>query len=136
MRAIALILMALTLVPAAARAEKVKAKVTRADCQNVVSHQPDADVAYRPGVDVHGNAVVPADLNGGSQFKAPKEIHIPITIDIGKRFGVSSTSGLYDAEAEMGVVTWRDGKITYNGQPLNNQDEAALAAACRRILNK
>lgn len=34
-------------------------------CLFLDQHTPRADVAYQPGVDVHGKAVVPADLNGG-----------------------------------------------------------------------
>ena len=39
--------------------------VSRADCQRLVAHVPAADVAYKPGVDVHGKAVASADLPGG-----------------------------------------------------------------------
>src|SRR5688572_15205808 len=32
-------------------------------CREVIRHVPDADVAYKPGVDVHGKKVAPADLS-------------------------------------------------------------------------
>ena len=32
-------------------------------CQALTAHTPADDAAYRPGVDVDGNTVAPADLN-------------------------------------------------------------------------
>lgn len=48
-----------------AAANGATVKVTRETCNHVVAHQPAADVAYRPGVDVNGNSVAPANLNNG-----------------------------------------------------------------------
>lgn len=38
--------------------------VTRSDCARLLSYQPSPDVTYKPGQDVHGNYVAPADLPG------------------------------------------------------------------------
>ena len=112
-------------------------KVTRKTCNQVVAHQPSADVAYKPGVDVYGKSVASADLNGGTQIAIPKEIVIPITVDLQQRFGRSETDRKYDSDAKIGVVTYRDGQVFYNGKPLQGgQDKAKLAAACKRLLSR
>ncbi len=112
-------------------------KVTREACNRVVAHQPSADVAYKPGVDVNGNDVAPANLNNGPQIAVPDEIVIPIEIDLQQRLGVSTTDRKYDSNAQIGVVTYRDGQVFYNGKPLQGgQDEIRLVAACKRLLNR
>ena len=37
-------------------------------CQALTAHTPADDAAYRPGVDVIGNTVAPADLNASGQL--------------------------------------------------------------------
>ena len=49
------------------------------DCAALVAHVPDDDVAYRPGVDVRGNKVAPADLNQIGRIDYDTD-HIIITI--------------------------------------------------------
>lgn len=62
---------------------QVPIKVNRRICdQLLVRHVPADDVAYQPGVDVDGNPVVPADVEGSVQLKLPQEITIPIEIDL------------------------------------------------------
>ena len=40
--------------------------VTRQDCDRMVAYQQPPGVEYQPGVDAHGQTVVPADLNASS----------------------------------------------------------------------
>jgi hypothetical protein len=105
--------------------------ITREDCQYLVRHQPAPDVAYQPGVDVHGRAVAPADLGGGSQIQLPETIYIPIEVNIGRRYGIPANSALWKATAEVGTVAVTGDQVTFNGQPLTPDDNAALAALCR-----
>lgn len=123
------------LTPGAALAEKAKVAVKREDCAQVTRHQPAADVAYKPGVDVNGKSVTPADLNGGTNLRLPEKIEIPITIELEKRLGIPKNN-LYKAEPAIGKVVWRNGKLWFNGQPLHNDEEARLVAACREALKK
>ncbi|WP_246832272.1 hypothetical protein [Thalassospira sp. MCCC 1A03138] len=107
--------------------------VTRSACQQLVSHVPDDDVAYKPGVDVYGNKVAPADLDGGSPIldALPKEIEFPVTIDFFEYAGISVPDGI-SGESNIGRITYRNGRVYFNDIPLGNeagQDE--LAAACR-----
>jgi len=107
--------------------------ITKADCDQLVTHQPAADVTYQPGVDVNGQPVTPADLGGGVQITLPETIRIPITVDLFDRFGIPPDPDRFQAEAEVGEVTYRDGRAYFNGQPLQDEAQAELAALCQTI---
>ncbi len=121
--------------PAAAH-EKTTVAITRADCARLVAHVPDPDVAYQPGVDVYGRAVVPADLGGPPRIEVPETIFIDIEIDLLQRFGIPADPALYDPDAEVGEVLYQDGRFTFNGQPLQDQAQAELAARCQEIVRQ
>ncbi len=123
----------LALVAAASPAGAAAVTITKADCARLVKHVPDADVAYNAGVDVYGREVAPADLDGGIDLRPPEEVPILIKIDLFERFGLPPNGVSYDAEAIVGVVTYHDGRFTFNGQPLLSEEEAALAERCQRI---
>ncbi len=107
--------------------------ITKADCSRLARHVPSADTAYRPGVDVRGKPVVPADLGGGAQIKLPEDITIAITVDIQERFGIPANSTLFEPEAYIGNVTVKkDGATFFNGQPLGGEEQRALAHLCQR----
>jgi hypothetical protein len=105
--------------------------ISRRDCQQLVRHEPAPDVAYQPGVDVHGRPVVPADLGGGSQIELPDVIYIPIEVLIQERFHIPANSVLYKATAEVGVAELRGNQVYYQDQLLSDPETAALEAACR-----
>ncbi|MCH9011461.1 MAG: hypothetical protein IIA68_00175 [Proteobacteria bacterium] len=107
--------------------------ITRADCARLVAHVPAPDVAYRPGVDVYGREVAPADLGGAPRIELPETILIDIEIDLQARFGIPADPTQYDPDAEVGEVAYRDGRFTFNGQPLQDQAQAELAARCQEI---
>ena len=111
-------------------------EITRADCDSLVKHVPAPDVAYQPAVDVNGDPVVPADLDGGYQVALPEVISIPITVLLQERFGIPGNSVLYKGEAEIGVVALDlgDGHVTFNGQDLTSAEAQALSAACQEYL--
>lgn len=105
----------------------------RSDCTRLTAHVPSADATYKPGVDVHGRAVAPADLAGTPQTVMPEDITINITVELQQRFGIPVTSNLYKPEASIGTVVVKpDGSATFNGQPLTNQEQSALAYLCQR----
>ncbi len=132
---VAALAVALAAVPAAAH-EKATVAVTRADCARLVEHVPGPDVAYRPGVDVYGREVAPADLGGAPRIELPEAILIDIEIDLLQRFGIPANPALYDADAEVGEVAYRDGRFTFNGQPLQDEAQAELAARCQEIVRE
>lgn len=59
-----------------------KVRITKRDCKRLVRHQASVDVAYKPGVDVRGNPVVGADLNGGFTIPLPDVFEFNITKDL------------------------------------------------------
>ena len=114
-----------------ARAQTVT--ITAEDCAQFVQHIPTSDVAYRPGVDVMGRKVVPADLDGGVTLDLPKEFSIPITVDLQKRLGIPVDPNQYQTQNfTVGTVTWKDGQGFFNGQPLQSAESARLAALCQK----
>ncbi len=118
--------------------EKVEVTITRADCARLVEHVPAPDVAYQPGVDAYGRAVVPADLpgdlNGGAEILVPQTFRIPIEIDLLARFGIPANPALYDADVPIGEVVYQDGRLTFEGQPLRNEAAAELSRRCQKII--
>lgn len=105
--------------------------VSRKDCERLVRHEPGPDVAYQPGVDVHGNPVAPADLGGGMQIELPDVIYIPIEVLIQDKYGIPANSVLYNARAQVGVVEVRGNRVFYEDQELTDPETAALEAVCR-----
>jgi len=106
------------------------------DCAQFVKHVPAADVAYRPGVDVAGRKVVPADLDGGVNLDLPEAYAIPINVDLQKRLGIPVDPAQYQTrDFTVGTVTWRDGQGFFNGQPLQSEESARLAALCQARLD-
>lgn len=113
-------------------AAAVTVTVTDDDCTRLTAHVPDPGVAYRPGVDADGEAVIPADLGGGLRIEAPKEIEIPIQIDLQRKIGVPVNPDQFQTkDTTVGTVTWRDGRVFYNGQPLLDEETARIARLCQ-----
>ena len=132
--------------PDMAQAETVA--LSAADCKKLVQHVPADDVTYKPGVDVRGKAVVPADLGGGYDLKIPEEIHIQIGIDLADRLALRDarrSSGSvptarkvlpFEGKAAIGVLTVKGNDAFWNGERIASQDEALLAEACRKGLSE
>ncbi len=114
--------------------ETVPIRVDRSGCDQVVAHVAAADVAYQPGVDAYGRAVAPADLPGQPLLDLPDTITIDLSLDLAGQFGFDPVAGVpLDPDARIGVIEVTGSRVTFNGQPLTADDQAALAAACRRI---
>lgn len=143
-----------TLWTQASYAETVK--LSTGDCTKLVQHQPADDVTYKPGVDVRGKAVAPADLGGGYNMPIPEEINIQIGIDLADRMALrearrnnaapGAIPGLpaqqpvrkvlpYEGKAPIGMLTIKGNDAYWNGERIAPQDEALLAEACRKGLS-
>lgn len=116
----------------AGRAAERTIAVARSDCRLAIEHAAAPDVAYRPGVDVHGRPVAPADVEG-PDIVLPDVIPIFISADLRRRFGLRRNSPLLEAEAGIGIVEFQlsSGRLFFNGVELSEADEQALAALCR-----
>lgn len=122
----------LALWPDIGEADGLRVKMTRADCDALAIHYPSADVAYVPGVDVQGRPVAQADLDP-SPLRLPEVIVIPIEVDLFDRFGLPLDPTRYAADAEVGTVVWHEGRVYFNGQPIQDDAAAELAARCQRL---
>lgn len=104
--------------------------IDHAACRALVRHQPADDVTYKPGVDVHGKPVVEADINA-APITIPETVRFNITVDVAKYAGIHVPEGT-EMQANMGTVeVLPDGKMTFNGQPMAGDAEAALVAICK-----
>lgn len=134
----------LAFLPGAALAQNQALSISVTDCQRIVSHKPSADVEYRPGVDVHGKAVVPADLGGGYGMTLPESIDIQIGVDLADRLALRDNRNKgkgpdpvrkvmpFAGYAPLGTLSVRGNDLYWNDQRLQPQDEALLASACRQ----
>ncbi len=129
-------------------------RISRLDCQRLVRHAIRPDVAYRPGVNVRGEHVVPADVAPRLRPRLPNSIVIDITVDVCQRVDpvtgrklcrtvVPSVNGpvekqRFEAEAAIGTVTVAgDGRRVYlNGAPLTDARAALVHEACRRRMDR
>jgi hypothetical protein len=109
-----------------------KFKVSRADCNKVVTYRQPPGVAYQPGVDATGRKVAPADLPGGVQVQPRTEFTIDLTVDLQRRFGVPHNPNLYQSQANIGQITVRGDKAYFDGQPLTDEGQDALAQLCQQ----
>lgn len=109
--------------------------IAREDCAWLVAHHPAPDVAYQPGVDVRGQEVAPADLNG-SDIELPEVLVIDLTVDLADRLGIPADPDNFQAELEIGTVELRDGRVYLNDEPIGDEAQAALAVQCREILGE
>lgn len=110
-------------------------------CRSLIKHTPDADVAYQPGVDVHGKPVAPADLPGGTQIQLPKTITIPLTLQLVKVLNLDTTKYPYNqfgnsTEAQLGVLTVTGDHVLFNGKPLSDEQQSNLAVLCMKADGK
>lgn len=115
--------------------------VTREDCAQLTRHQPAPDVAYKPGADVHGKYVPPADLPGSTY---PNLLPDKLQFDVqanplaygGSRLRQEAGPGGKFANTTLPVahveVDLKSGGATVNGRPLSVAQEGALREACRK----
>ena len=109
-------------------------EVTTQTCLDLALHRPADDVAYRPGVDVDGQAVAPADLPGhAGRMDLPDSVEIDITTLVAGERGQPGPRG----EARFGTISIRpDGQVFWNGRLLHDPEVDAVAAACAELLDQ
>lgn len=115
--------------------------ITPQTCAQLTHHTPRADVEYRPGEDVvNGKKVVPADLSGTPPIKVPENFDIAITVEVAHALGIPAfpdpahpERDLYKPEANIGTVSYVDGRAYFNGQPIQNDAEAELSQLCQKV---
>lgn len=118
---------------AASPANAVTVRIDETSCERITRHLPDADVNYREGVDVHGDAVVPADLPDGRTLPVLEQISVHLLIPLGEFFA-TPPARLDAAEVDAGRITIdiESGQLSYNGMPLADPARHAIAEECLR----
>ena len=106
---------------------------TPAICHSI-NYTPDPSVDYKPGVDVHGHYVAPADINSVNML--PKKIEIPLTISLAKAINLDTTTAPFNqlgsgTEAVIGMLSVENNKVSYNGKPLTNDQQSNLSELCK-----
>lgn len=128
---IKIILLGTFLVPAHAALAQSVVTINDADCARLVAHTASPDVTYTPGVDVNGQAVAPADLNGSANIQMPDVISIPVTIDLATSLGIQTPFLARPTVGEVQVT--QGGRVTFNGQPVTSDAEHELARQCQIV---
>jgi hypothetical protein len=128
---IKIIILMVFLMPAHAAHAQSVVIINEADCDRLVAHVAAPGVAYTPGVDVNGRAVAPADLNGAPDIRVPDVITIPVTIDLATRLGIPVSFLARPTVGEVQVS--RDGRASFNGEPLTSEAEHELAKRCQGL---
>ncbi len=109
------------------RAQAATPAETQKICAAFVAHQPQADVAYKPGVDVYGKKLVPADINSGP---APSAITVPLTLNLAQFLGISLPNTALKADATIGILTVDDGQVYFDGQKIGDAQQENLRVLC------
>jgi hypothetical protein len=113
---------------AADKTDNKKPEIDPAFCSRMVTYEEPAGVEYQPGVDADGNPVVEPDLNA-SPIKMPDTVSFGLTVDTAQYLGLHTPAGL-EGKMMIGTVALQDGHVTFNGQPIEGQAEAALRSLC------
>ncbi len=102
-------------------------------CQVLERHVPDADVTYRPGVDVQGRAVAPADLPGSAGAMAQDfPITFDITADVAGRIGLPAGSGFGVGNVAAARVEVIGDRVLLNGRDIGGAARGELQVLCTR----
>jgi len=124
-----IILLGVFISPILAHAENIT--ITGDACANAVAATPAPNVEYKPGVDAAGNVVAPADLAGSNAMPWPQDITIPLQMNLQNTLHLPASSALTAPQAVVGTVQYKDGQLTFNGQPISDDARADIQAACQ-----
>jgi hypothetical protein len=102
-----------------------KLQISKQACNNAVRHVPAPNGAYKPGVDVYGRKIVPADIGGGSPIQIPKIIEFEVTRDLRSFLGGPQADAEAAAKAAEAASTV-DSAVTSANQAA--ADALAVAA--------
>lgn len=105
-------------------------RLTRADCRYVLRHRPSADVEYKPGVDIYGRAVAPADVDGGVDYGAER-FTLNLTFDIFEAYGIAPPIEGAEGNVGIGTLQFEGNRVWFNGKRLNDQEADGLVVLCR-----
>lgn len=127
------------LAPATGRAQpvpddQVRLVLTRDDCTRILQLADPAAASYRPGVDVQGRPVAPADLGGGSAgtFGLADRVTIDLLLPPPEVPGGRRLPSRSETRVGRLAVDLASGQVTIDGRPIGDPVARALAEACAR----
>ncbi|MGH6718267.1 MAG: hypothetical protein ACREER_03040 [Alphaproteobacteria bacterium] len=99
-------------------------------CAPLAAYEPADDVAFQPGVDAYGRAVVPADLDQGEPpLVDPEDLAIVIEVPVIQADPARPSVRDFDATIEVGTITLdRNGAVRFDDVELKPQ--AVVPADC------
>jgi hypothetical protein len=107
--------------------------ITREMCaQQSIQHRPAPDVAYRPGTDVYGRPVAPADLPGSGSNQYGLGDRTSTDLLIRPQGQVPGRAGVIGETYVGRVTTDSSGRTFINGQPVDGQGQSELQQLCRQ----
>jgi hypothetical protein len=121
---------------AVAESDGARIRIPRQDCLRMVEHRPDPGVEYKPGRDVRGKPVPPADLPGSSlRLEPADEVEFEISFNplLGGPAGRFGSTELYVGTVRFDLKT---GEATFNGVPLSDPEQAELSRKCSEALRR
>jgi hypothetical protein len=120
-------------------AEPYKITMSAKDCRRLVKYRGQQDAAYKPGVDVRGNKVAGADVEGSPKIELPEEITFVLSASLAKYFAKPGIENpIRTSEGVIGKIRYNTltGKLAFNGQPLSDPAADEIVVMCREILTK
>jgi hypothetical protein len=115
-----------------------KLYVTRQDCRQLVAHHPDSSVEYKPGVDVHGHYVAPADLPSSNPIDLPDKVTFDLRLNplayAPQAKGNAPPGAFLNTETNLGhvEVDLKSGATRFNGRSLDDEQTRIITDACRQ----
>lgn len=104
---------------------------TESSCQALTVHRPALDVAYQAGVDVLGNAVLPADVDHGEALRL-NNVNIELKTPL-SQLAPGRASILGASEVAIGTINvdLTSGAARLDGQDLAAVQHRRLAEECQ-----
>ncbi|PCI32337.1 MAG: hypothetical protein COB54_07505 [Alphaproteobacteria bacterium] len=108
-------------------------------CRILTRHIPTDDVSYKPGVDVRGRPVAPADLSPALDLGLKDKISFQLILDVAKESRRSADTqqqfqdhpGL-EGRINLGRIEIKQGQVTLDGKPLASQHQIELTEFCKK----
>jgi len=116
-----------------------KVTMSAKDCRRLVRHHGQKDAAYKPGVDVQGRKVAPADVAGSPKIEIPEKITFDLNASLTKFFAKpGELHPILTSDGVLGEIKYNTltGKLYFDGQPMNSEATDEVVTMCDRVLKQ
>ncbi len=114
-------------------------EIDKNTCQKVQRHLAREDVTYKPGVDVRGRKVAPADVDQ-QKLQLNDTIVLDISVPLQDLFAEDNppNRALQNAEVEVGKLEYQisSGKLLFNGQELSKPALLEVGGKCYEVFEE